>query len=127
MEKDFTEWNRIKGQLHTEHPAPTFQEREVWWCSIGINVGHETDGKSQYATRPVIVIRKFNPHIFLGVPLTTQIKENPFYQPIHFKEREQCAMLSQLRLWSAKRLRSKLGKLPQDQFEAVRNALRDML
>lgn len=127
MEKDFAGWHRLKSRLHAEHRAPTFQEREVWWCSVGVNIGHEVDGKSQYATRPVLIVRKFNEHIFLGVPLTTQIKQTPYYHRLHFKSREQCVMLSQLRLWAAKRLRNKLGKLTGDQFQVVREALKAML
>src|SRR4029078_5894888 len=99
MEKDFTDWHHLKAQLHAEHSAPTFQQREVWWCSIGVNIGHEMDGKNSDFNRPVLIVRKFNAHIFLGVPLTTQIKANPYYHRIHFKGREQCVMLSQLRLW----------------------------
>jgi hypothetical protein len=25
-----------------------------------------------------LIMRKFNPHIFFGVPLTTKIKQNPY-------------------------------------------------
>ena len=42
----------------------------------------------------VLIVRKFNPHIFFGVPLTTKIKQNPYYFPMRFKDREQCVMLS---------------------------------
>jgi hypothetical protein len=27
----------------------------------------------------VLIMRKFNPHIFFGVPLTTKMKQNPYY------------------------------------------------
>ena len=54
-------------------------------------------------------MRKFNPHIFFGVPLTTKIKPNPYYLSIRFKDRVQCVMLSQLRLWDGKRLTHKKG------------------
>jgi len=66
-------------------------------------------------------------HIFFGVPLTTKIKQNPYYLSIRFKDREQCVMLSQLRLWDGKRLTHKMGQLPDDQFEAVKQALRRLL
>jgi mRNA interferase MazF len=127
MEKDFSGWHHLKARLDASHNAPTFQEREVWWCSIGVNVGQEMDGKNQFYNRPVLIARKFNAHIFLGVPLTTQIKQNPYYHLIQFKGRDQCVMLSQLRLWEGKRLTHKMGKLPKDQFFTVRKALKDML
>ena len=127
MQKDFPGWHRQKEQLHAQHHTPTFQEREIWWCSVGVNVGHEKDGKNQFYNRPVLIVRKFNPHIFFGVPLTTKIKQNPYYFPMRFKDREQCVMLSQLRLWDGKRLTHKMGQRPDDQFEAVKQALRRLL
>ena len=51
---DFPGWHRHKEQLHAQHHTPTFQEREIWWCSVGVNVGHEMDGKNQFYNRPVL-------------------------------------------------------------------------
>ena len=127
MEKDFAAWHTLKAYLHHQVDTPTFQEREIWWCSIGANIGSETDGKSGLFSRPVLIVRKFNARMFWGIPLTTKIKENPFYHRIHFKEREQCVMLSQLRLWESKRLTRRMGKLPKDQFERIREALRALV
>jgi mRNA interferase MazF len=87
MQKDFPGWHRQKEQLHAQHHTPTFQEREIWWCSVGVNIGHEMDGKHHFYNRPVLIVRKFNPHIFFGVPLTTKITHNPYYFPMRFKER----------------------------------------
>jgi len=97
--------------------------REIWWCSVGVNIGHEMDGKNQFYNRPVLIVRKFN----FGVPLTTKIKQNPYYLLIRFKDHDQCVMLSQLRLWDGKRLTHKMGQLPDDQFAAVKQALRRLL
>jgi len=127
MHKDFDSWNAFKKQLDTNQKIPTFQEREIWWCSIGINVGHEENGKNQDYSRPILIIRKFNNHIFWGVPLTTQIKEKHYYHRIDFKEREQCVMLSQIRLLESKRLTDRMGKLPQQQFEVIKKTLKAML
>ena len=38
---------------------------------MGVNVGHAMDGKNQFYHRPVLIVRKFNPHLFFGVPLTS--------------------------------------------------------
>src|SRR5437773_11349079 len=78
MQKDFPGWHRQKEQLHAQRHTPTFQEREIWWCSVGVNIGHEMDGKNQFYHRPVLIVRTLNPHIFFGVPLTTKIKQNPY-------------------------------------------------
>ena len=127
MEKDFTDWNRLKAELHAQDKLPMFQERDVWWAHVGVNIGHEADGKGTQYSRPVLVVRKFNPHIFLGVPLTTRIKKVPYYRLIHFKGKEQCIMLSQIRLWESKRLTLRMGQLPERQFDEVRKAIKDMI
>ena len=127
MTKDFLGWCELKAKINEHYKTPTFQEREIWWCSIGTNIGHEEDGKGLYYRRPVLIIRKFNRRIFWGIPLTTQIKEKHYYHRIAFKEQEQCVMLSQLRLWESKRLNRKMGKLDQQQFEEIREKLKSML
>src|SRR6185295_15978434 len=111
MIKDFANWHKLKQNLQINHNLPTYNQREIWWCSIGVNLGHEEDGKGNVFSRPVLVIRKFNRHVFLGVPLSTRIKDNKFYLPVYFHNRQQSAMLTQLRLWDVKRLTSKMGKL----------------
>ena len=37
MDKDFTHWHAVKQQLN-QQPPRTFEEREVWWASVGANV-----------------------------------------------------------------------------------------
>jgi len=72
--KDFAGWNTLKQNLDNRQNAsvPTIEEREIWWCSIGINVGDEEDGHNALYNRPVLVVRKFNTRIFWGVAMTTQ-------------------------------------------------------
>lgn len=111
MEKDFDQWNLQKKKAHNAQQRPMFNEREVWWCSLGANVGDEEDGKGHSFTRPVLVLRKFNRRVFIGIPLSRQLKDTPFYYRIHFKGGSQSLMLSQLRLLDAKRLRDRLGEI----------------
>ncbi|MEM8488910.1 MAG: type II toxin-antitoxin system PemK/MazF family toxin [Bacteroidota bacterium] len=125
--KDFTGWTRLKAELHEQKPPPTFKEREIWWGSIGINIGHETDGKSDACNRPVLVVKKFNQRIFWGIPLTTKIKDSPHYYRFDFNGRQQCAMLTQLRLWDAKRLTHKMGRLAEKECQGIRGALQNYL
>ena len=123
MHKYFNQWNEVKKEIDGRQKSLFFKERDVWWCSIGLNVGHEENGKNQFFTRPILIVRKFNNHIFFGVPLTTKIKENKYYQHINFKGQNQCAMLSQLKIFESKRLRSRMGDLPHKQFSEVKEKL----
>jgi hypothetical protein len=44
--KNFNDWNDLKKNLDSLENHPLFQEREVWWCSVGVNIGSEIFGKS---------------------------------------------------------------------------------
>ena len=63
MNKDFEAWSKLKITLDCEHNAPVFNEREVWWCCIGVNIGDESNGKNRLHNRPVLVLRKFNKNL----------------------------------------------------------------
>jgi len=38
---------RGKASSMHEQIVPRFSEREIWWCSVGVNVGHEADSKHE--------------------------------------------------------------------------------
>ncbi|MEM7147208.1 MAG: type II toxin-antitoxin system PemK/MazF family toxin [Verrucomicrobiota bacterium] len=123
MGKDFDQWNGLKKQLNAEVTLPRFSERDIWWGCVGVNIGHEQDGKNAEFSRPVLVVKKFNRRLFWGVPLTTQIKDNRHYHPFTFKGRDQCALLTQLRLWDANRLTGRMGHLGLKEFDAIKRNL----
>jgi mRNA-degrading endonuclease toxin of MazEF toxin-antitoxin module len=118
--KDFDGWNKHKKHISIENEVPPYWNvREIWWVSLGINVGHEQDGKNKEFSRPVLVIKKFNSRLFWGIPLTTQIKDILHYHYFEFKGKPQCAMLTQMRLLDASRMTEKIGRLGKQEFEEV--------
>ena len=127
QKKEYTRWHTLKKNLNERENPPTFKEREIWWCSIGHNVGDEIDGKNKQVNRPVLVVRKFNRYLFWGVPMSRQLKESPYYFKVSMKGEKQSVMLTQLRLWDSRRLNSKLGTLPWGQFKKLKAALGDLL
>jgi mRNA interferase MazF len=55
-------WFIQKAELAAkEHHPPYFKNGEIWWCSIGENIGSEMYGKGEFYRRPVLVIRKLLP------------------------------------------------------------------
>lgn len=106
-----------------------FQEREIWFCSLGVNVGYEQDGSGEEFLRPVIIVKKFNNEIFFAVPLTRgKKKDRPFYFKFSFRARIQSiAILSQMRLIDAKRLRYKVGTVSEADFKALKSKIRRLL
>ncbi len=121
MTKDFDGWNALKKRLNADgNFPPHWKEREIWWGCIGVNIGHEQDGKNAEYNRPVLVVKKFNRRLFWGVPLTTQVKDNSHYHRFAFKGREQCAMLTQMRLFDASRITTKMGRMEEKEFRNIK-------
>ena len=75
MKKDYQRWHEEKTAIEDSYGQRVFfHEREVWWCSIGFNVGFEQDGRGEKFARPVLVFKKFNKEVFWAIPLSTKIK-----------------------------------------------------
>ena len=127
MQRDFTEWTHLKQKIQARNIPPRFSERELWWANIGENIGHKENGKGSQFSRPVLILRKFSTHLFWGIPLTTQLKDTPYYHKIIINGREQCLMTSQLTRWDAKRLTTRMGKLTTKEFKTVQSALVTLL
>jgi len=123
MPKDFTEWHKVKTWIENDHPAPLFRSREVWWCSLGSNVGTEEDGKNNLYERPVVVIQKFNRDMFWGLPMTSRKKEGKFYYSFLLHDLDRTAILSQLRVLSAKCLIRRIGKISQKEFAGLQQVV----
>ena len=128
MLKDFDGWNEKKKKVHREEFAPFYHEREVWWCSLGINVGSEQDGTGKNFDRPIVIIRGFNKNVCLGVSLTGKKKEGKYYFYLGKVEgREASVVLSQVRLIDTKRLVRKMLTLDEKNFLKLKDALQKVI
>lgn len=134
MEKDYRTWTPIKKALNnTDEPRLFFHEREVWYCHLGENIGFEQDGRGDDFLRPVVIIRKFNNEIFWGVPLTRTQKDSLFYFAFLLKTdtevpvEKSTAVLSQVRLIDAKRLRRMIGYISEEGFVLLKKKLKALL
>jgi mRNA-degrading endonuclease toxin of MazEF toxin-antitoxin module len=111
-------------QISMKEAGPRIKEREIYWCSIGYNVGYEEHGKGINFRRPVLIIKKFNTNLFWGVPLSTKIKEgNKYYFPITIKGQNQSALISQMRTFDSRRLDQYICQLDEKDFELVKDAV----
>ena len=119
--KYFDDWNKIKKLMDSNRRAPTFNEREIWWCSIGVNIGYEIYGKGEKFWRPVLVLDKHNRHTFFGLPLGSTLKPDSLYHfELNFHGRKGSVLLSQGRTLSSKRLSNIMGKLPEKRFNEIK-------
>ena len=121
--KDFERWHNLKCEIDAGFASPIFNEREIWWCSVGTNIGVEEDGKNDLFERPVLVLYKFSKDGFWGVPLSSKRREGRFYFPVAVSGRPSTVLLSQLRFYSSKRLMRRIEKMTDSQFDEVRLAL----
>ena len=125
--KDFDSWNEIKKKIETEQDEPNKfpKEGEVWMSSLGKNVGFEQNGSGDNFSRPVLVVKKFNNHMFWCVPLSTKQKKFDFYfnftDPHNHKV---SVILAQMKLVSVKRLKRKLYEFDSATLMAVKTKLR---
>ncbi len=57
MWQQFLEWIHLKHKINNKNSGRSFIEGEVFWCSIGQNVGGEVYGKGITFNRPVLVLK----------------------------------------------------------------------
>lgn len=128
-EKQFDEWNNVKKKIDSHiHKPPLFKEREIWWCSFGVNVGSEVCGKNVFFRRPVLVLKKLSQTSFIGVPLSTKKTEGTWYIEItHSDGMKNTVNVAQVRYVDYRRLDKKIGTLDSIDFEKVKNQLKMVL
>lgn len=84
--KDFDKWNEKKKAIHVNENIVGFSQNEIIFMKIGLNVGFEQDGKGKDFLRPVLVYKKFNNRVFLGIPLTSKEKDDKFHFEFEYKK-----------------------------------------
>ena len=127
--KDFDLWNEKKKDVNSKLRPDNlyFHEREVWWCSVGVNVGVEIDGKNNNFERPVLIIKKFNRKMFWGVPLTTKFCNESYIINFKHDKGSSFANLAQLRMFSSKRILRKLTTLSDKNFGDILNRIKNFI
>jgi len=124
MEKEYDNWNKLKKDLSTKKSSVFFHEREIWFCSLGKNIGYEEDGKNELFERPVLILKVFNKDIIQVAPLTSKNKSDKNHIEINYQERNGSVILSQIKTISTKRLSRKLCRITKKQFEKVLDEFR---
>ncbi len=125
-EVSLNEWNELKLFLHLQPKSPNIKEGEVWWCSLGENVGTEINGKGKMYSRPILIYRKLGRMQFLGIPLSTQAHEGTWYVNFRFKHREQYAALNQIRVINVFRLQERMGTIDKSDMKKVQTGFQEL-
>jgi mRNA interferase MazF len=126
--KRFFAWSKLKQLIQDRKEIPAgYKERDVWWISLGHNVGDEEDGKNMNFSRPILIVKGFSKNLIWGVPLSTTKRRGTYYYPVRVNDGISTALLSQLRAIDTRRFISKYGMVSQKDFEEVKYKLRDLL
>lgn len=120
----FLTWTGRKIVLHFQEQSRSlyFSEGEVWWASLGENIGSETNGKNSYFERPVVILKKFCKDMILVLPTTTQQKQGSWYFALSVNSRNVQVILAQARTISPQRLIRKMDTLSSNEFQGMRQA-----
>jgi mRNA interferase MazF len=127
MEKDFDGWNIHKKLVENAAKKILFKEGEVWWCSVGTNVGNESCGKGTRFRRPVLVIKKLSGKNCIGIPLSTQEKIGSWFMETSIRGKTRWVLLHQIRMFSVQRFEYRLGKLEPGELRKIREKLKTLL
>jgi len=123
MEKDFDKWNEIKKSTNDKSDDLDVHEREIWWLSLGKNLGVEIDGKHENFERPVLVLKRFNRQMAWVLPITSREKTSKFYRKFLFDNTGYFVALTQIRTVSTKRFLRKIGMVAKEDFGKIRQSL----
>jgi len=119
MAKDFDRWNDFKKEVDGDSRVFDFHEREIWWCSVGVNIGREQQSQTGNFSRPILVTKRFTPEIFLAVPLTTKIKKDRFRFAFRIGEIYNDALILHMRSYDKKRLIRKVCMMSEEDFKSI--------
>lgn len=127
MKKDFDGWNSKKKIIHKESGSKLYHARELWWCSLGVNVGSEQDGTGDNYDRPVLIIAGLSKQTCLVAPLTSSSEIHKMRIPIGVvQEANASVVISQIRVIDTKRLVYKIGFLNKEIFENITKTIKDL-
>lgn len=127
MDKNFDGWNERKKSIDRSESLADFHEREIWWCSIGVNVGSEQHSQTSDFSRPILVVRKFTRDVFWGIPLTTKTKAIDFRVRFNLGGVENDLLILQMRVYDRKRLIRKIGVIPKNDFSKLASFIKNLL
>lgn len=121
MIKDFDTWNKLKKSIDSLGTGKRFfREREMWWCSLGLNMGFEQDGKGKLYQRPVLIIKVFSQHTCVVLPITSSPSEHRYRIKIGRVEGlEASVVLSQIKTIDSRRLTQRIGYLNGQLFSQI--------
>lgn len=118
------DWTKVKMSIFTLDSTLFPYKKEIWWASMGYNIGVEMNGKNDKFERPIVVIKVFNTHSLLVAPITTNSKDHKYsISFVNASGEVNFVNISHIRSISSKRLLRKVGSMSDYDYERVMNLL----
>lgn len=123
--KNYDKWNQRKKTLYNKILPDSFffLEREIWWASVGVNVGHEIDGKNDDFARPVLIFKKISEDTLWALPLSSAEKEGNYFYNIMQGGKKRVVLLLQIRFISANRLLQLISRIDENEFALIQDQI----
>lgn len=116
-----------KAQLDAlTHKPPHVSVGDIWWASLGENVGSEVNGKSELFSRPVIILKKLAHGFYFVIPTSTKDKTGTWYVPYKHQGIKNVACLHQVRAIDYRRVLGKIGTLDDADLTRVKSGFMDL-
>lgn len=125
----YNQWNTKKQALHNSDRTEViyFKEGDIWWVSLGYNIGSESYGKGEDFKRPVLIVKKLSTDLCIVVPITTKPKSGSWFVEISVHKEARWCMLQHTRSLHKKRFWTKLCELDSLEVKKVKEKLKLLL
>jgi N-acylneuraminate cytidylyltransferase len=115
----FDKWNSVKQKINQKEPIP-FKQGEIYFMSVGHNIGSEIYGHDKLFLRPVLIYRKLSRYSFVGIPLTSKQKDGSYYFTFRYtKKILSTALLNQIRVFDIRRSAYISGNIKLSDLKAL--------
>ena len=127
MKQKFDNWNNLKQKIEDKELIP-FRQGEIYFISVGQNIGYEVYGKKELYLRPVLVYRKLSKQTFIGIPLSSKEKDGTYFFTFRYTEKTlSTALLNQIRVFDIKRAEYYDGHIKISDFGRLKDKLLKLL
>jgi len=120
----FDRWNGLKRKISVKTVIP-FKQGEIYFMSVGHNIGSEIYGHDDLFLRPVFVYRKLSKTSFVGIPLTSKQRDGSYFFTFSYtKKTLSTALLNQLRVFDIRRAEYCDGHISIKDFSKLKDKVK---
>jgi mRNA interferase MazF len=127
MEKDFEKWSELKIKLENSETDIFFNEWQIWWITIWLNIKQESCWKWDNFRRPVLILKKLSSKTFIWIPLSSKMKNGTWFANYKQNWKELTALLYQIRMFDNIRFQRRIWEMDETDFEKIKKKLKNLL